>query len=112
MIISPAASDRMKYELEKAKRKGRIPEDASIAMRVQVLTDENGKYKLGVGIEQEEFIQDTDDMIILNDIRVVIDKESGKLLEDSTLDYYHTEEMVGFGVDKVGLKVDDVPEGM
>lgn len=110
MIISPAASEQMKHQLEKAKRKGRVPEDVSIAMRIQVLVSEEGKYQLAVGIEQEEFIQETDDIIIISGIRVVVDKKSSKLLEDSTLDYYHTEEITGFGVDKIGSS--EIPEEM
>jgi Fe-S cluster assembly iron-binding protein IscA len=108
MIITPAASDRMKYELTKAKRKGRVPEDVKIAMRVQIL-QEDGEHKLGMGIEYNDFIQDTDDIIILNNIKVVVDKESSKLLEDSTLDYYHTDKINGFRVDKIGPK-EKLPE--
>jgi len=107
MIITPIASDQMKYQLEKAKRKGRVPEDAKIVMRVQVLW-EGEEPKLGVGIDFEDFIQETDDMIVLNGIKVVIDKESGRLLEESVFDYYDTGEAVGFGVDRIGPKEDDV----
>jgi len=101
MIITPTASDKMKYELQKAKNKGRVAEDADIVMRVQILQDEEGKKTLGVGIDYADFIRDDDDVIALNDIRVVIDKESGKLLEESTLDYYYTDEHKGWGVNKL-----------
>jgi Fe-S cluster assembly iron-binding protein IscA len=101
MIITPTASDKMKYELQKAKDKGRVAEGVDIVMRVQILQDEEGKRVLGVGIDLAEFIHDDDDIIALNDIRVVIDKESGKLLEESTLDYYCRDDYKGWGVDKL-----------
>jgi Fe-S cluster assembly iron-binding protein IscA len=103
VIITSAASDQMKHQLEKAKRKGRVPEDAKIAMRVQIL-QEDGKPKFSMGIEYDDFIQETDDIIVLNGIRVIVDKESGKLLEESTLDFCNDERGVGFGVDRIGPK--------
>jgi Fe-S cluster assembly iron-binding protein IscA len=102
LIISPKASDMMKYELEKAVVKGRVGANSKPVMRLAIL---EGKFHMG--IDTEDFIQETDDIIMLNGIKVVMTKETSLLLDESTLDFYETDEVRGFGLDQIGKREEE-----